>query len=140
MGLRTWREGNGVRGEVTFDRRQEGAPGVAHGGALATVIDDALGSLLMVIQKPAVTARLEVDFRRPAPLGRTLIVEAWQDRAEGRKLHLAARVSDQGQTIAEGSGLFLEVPIEHFSEQARQVWKAHHGSWPRPVRQDTPRS
>lgn len=38
MGLRMQVAGERVRGRVRFDRRQEGAPGFAHGGAVATVL------------------------------------------------------------------------------------------------------
>lgn len=130
LGLSCWRDGDRVRGEATLDRRQEGAPGYAHGGAITTLIDDTLGCLLMVIRRAAVTARLEVDFRSPAPLNRLLEVEAWQEEVQGRKLRLAARVSLGGETIAEGRALFLEVPIEHFSSEARSIWAEYHQEWP----------
>lgn len=84
----------------------------------------------MILERPAVTARLEVDFRAPALLGKLLEIEAWLERAEGRKLYLAARVSHRGQAIAEGQGLFVEVPIEHFSSEARSVWEMHDRGWP----------
>lgn len=114
MGLRLRIEGERVVGRVEFDRRQEGAPGFAHGGAVATVLDDALGSVLIVVGRPAVTAKLDIDFRAPAFLGRELEVEAWCDRIEGRKLHLAGRVSEAGTVLAEARALFIEVAIDHF--------------------------
>lgn len=114
MGLELRVENDHVRGRVTFDRRQEGAPGIAHGGAVATVIDDALGTLLVVLRRPAVTANLNLDFRAPALLGRVLDVEAWTERTDGRKLHLAGRLLDGEQVIAEAQALFLEVDLEHF--------------------------
>lgn len=114
MGLRLRLDGDRVIGSVCFDRRQEGAPGFAHGGAVSTVLDDALGTVLLVIRRPAVTAKLSVDFRAPAFLGRKLEVEAWCERIDGRKLHLAGRLLDSGQLIAEATGLFIEVDVDHF--------------------------
>jgi acyl-coenzyme A thioesterase PaaI-like protein len=105
---------NRVVGEVTFDRRHEGAPGFAHGGAVAVILDDALGTLLMIFRRPAVTARLEVDYRSPVFLHRRLDVEAWVERVEGRKLHLRGKVLDEGRVLAEGFAIFVEVPPEHF--------------------------
>lgn len=122
-------DGDRVFGEVCFDRRQEGAPGLAHGGAISTVLDDALGTLLLVLRRPAVTARLAVNFRSPALLNRELRVEAWVDRIDGRKLHLAGRVLDGETVIAEADGLFLQVEIDHFQAggenipaEWQQVW------------------
>ena len=115
VGMRMARDGDRVRGSVTLDRRHEGAPGYVHGGAVSTILDDALGMLLFVLRRPAVTARLEVDFRRPAYLGRPFDVEAWVDRLEGRKLWMVAELREDGDLIAEGRGLFLEVDPEHFA-------------------------
>ncbi|MEA2375672.1 MAG: hypothetical protein QOD53_2135 [Thermoleophilaceae bacterium] len=121
LGMRMRRDGERVRGEVTLDRRHEGAPGYAHGGAVSTVLDDALGMLLFILRRPAVTARLEVDFRRPAYLERPFEVEAWVDSIDGRKLHLAARMREGEELIAEGRALFLEVDVEHFARGARMA-------------------
>jgi acyl-coenzyme A thioesterase PaaI-like protein len=121
MGLRMWADGERIRGEVTLDRRHEGAPGFAHGGAIATVLDDALGSLLMLLRKAAVTAKLEVNYRRPAFVGRRFEVESWVGRIEGRKLHLAGRITEDGETIADAHALFLTVEVEHFAEGAAEL-------------------
>lgn len=116
MGLRLWLDGERVRGEVTLDRRHEGAPGFAHGGAVATVLDDALGTLLVVLRRPAVTAKLDVDYRRPAFLGRRFTVETWVERSDGRKLWLAGEMREGEELVAEAHALFLAVSIEHFAE------------------------
>ena len=43
LGLSFVLEGERVRSEFVLDRRHEGAPGFAHGGAVATALDDTLG-------------------------------------------------------------------------------------------------
>jgi acyl-coenzyme A thioesterase PaaI-like protein len=115
IGLRFAAHGERVRATCTFDERHQGAPGFVHGGSLATAIDDTVGTLLVLLRRPAVTARLEVDYRSPAFLGREMALEAWAERIEGRKLHLAATVHDGGTLVAEGRALFLEVSLEHFA-------------------------
>ena len=114
MGLRLRVDGERVGGRVTFDRRQEGAPGYAHGGAIATVLDDALGSVLMVLGRAAVTAKLEVDFRAPALIGQELQLQAWCEREEARKLYLKGQLQAEGVLIAEATALFVAVGLEHF--------------------------
>lgn len=126
LGLRARLEGDRVLGEVTIDRRHEGAPGFVHGGAIATVLDDALGSLLLVLRKPAVTAKLEVNYRRPAFIDRDYGVEAWVDRVEGRKIHLAAELRHDGAVVADSVALFLQVKVKHFLQGAEEIpdaWK-----------------
>jgi acyl-coenzyme A thioesterase PaaI-like protein len=121
IGLRSVAHGERIRATCTFDERHQGAPGFVHGGILATAIDDTVGTLLVLLRRPAVTARLEVDYRSPAFLGREMALEAWVDRIEGRKLHLAATVHDGDTLVAEGRALFVEVPLEHFARGGRPL-------------------
>jgi acyl-coenzyme A thioesterase PaaI-like protein len=128
LGLRFQITGERVRSELRFDRRQEGAPGFAHGGAVATALDDTIGTLLMVLRRPAVTARLEVDYRQPLFIDRDYVVEAWIERVDGRKLHLAGRITDaDGVTAAEAEALFLEVDLAHFRQSGHEP--PEHWSW-----------
>lgn len=103
-----------VHGTVTFDGRHVGAPGFVHGGALAAVMDDMLGNVLMVLDRPAVTASMTIDYRGPALLGRVLRIEAWCEKIDGRKLHMRGEIHDGATLIAEGRGLFLQVDISHW--------------------------
>jgi acyl-coenzyme A thioesterase PaaI-like protein len=116
IGLRFLADGDRIHATCTFDGRHQGAPGFVHGGSLATAIDDTVGTLLVLLRRPAVTAHLEIDYRAPAFLGREMALEAWADRIEGRKLHLAATIHDGDTLVAEGRALFLEVPLEHFAK------------------------
>lgn len=113
--LKMWRDGERVRGEVVFGTSHEGAPGLAHGGAVAAAFDDALGFVLYIVEAPAVTARLEVDYRKPVMLNRSYELDGWVERRDGRKLFLRIEARDEGgELVAEGKGLFLQVPMEHF--------------------------
>lgn len=113
MGLRMHIDSERILGAVHFDRRQEGAPGFAHGGAVATVLEDALGTVLLMVGRPAVIDNLSIGYRAPALLDRDLTIEAWRDRIDGRELVLAARLLDGGLVIAEARGLFIEVDLDN---------------------------
>jgi acyl-coenzyme A thioesterase PaaI-like protein len=121
MGLRLHVDGGCVRGNVTFDDRHEGAPGIVHGGAIATVLDDTLGLLLVVLGTPAVTANLSVDYRAPALLQTEMIVERWLEQRVDRKLHLRADLSIDGQPVAQARALFLAVEVAHFEKGGRTL-------------------
>jgi acyl-coenzyme A thioesterase PaaI-like protein len=128
--MRMRKDGDHVRTALVFDRRHEGAPGFAHGGAVATAIDDLFGGLLLVIEKPAVTASLTVDYRSPALLGRTLELDGWCESVDGRKLDLRGTIHDGSTLVAEGRALFLAVDVEHFASAGRPLpdgWKAWGG-------------
>ncbi len=116
LGLAFEIDGDRVRTELVLDRRHEGAPGFAHGGAVATAFDDTLGTLLIVLKRPGVTAKLEVNYRRPLFLGRRYELEAWVESVDGRKMWLAAEAREDGELVADARALFLEVDIAHFAQ------------------------
>jgi len=127
LGLRLAIHGERVRGQVKLDRRHQGAPGFAHGGAVATALDDTLGTLLMVLGRPGVTAKLEVNYRRPAFLERAFEIEAWVEGVAGRKLHLAAELREEGEVVADARALFIAVDPEHFLQggEVPDEWRKH---------------
>lgn len=117
LGLAFATDGERVHATLRLDERHEGAPGIAHGGMVATALDDTFGALLYVLRKPAVTAHLGVDFRRPVLLHTDYAVTVWSDRIEGRKLYMRGEMRDpDGDLVAESDALFLEVPGEHFAQ------------------------
>jgi len=104
----------------TFDARHVGAPGIAHGGAVATVFDDLYGFLLYSIGELAVTRKLEVEY-----LGRVLLDVEYTLRATiaeraGRKIHMAATLEGTtGLLVARSNALFVTVDIDHFKNHGR---------------------
>lgn len=99
----------------------QGAPGLAHGGLLGTAFDEALGALNWLLLVPAVTGRLEVDFRRPVPVGSVLHINARLIGQDGRKVYTRAvgRLGEDGPVAVTASALFLQVPLQHFVDNGR---------------------
>ena len=115
--LQVRRDGDDVVAEHTFEGRHGGAPGIAHGGAVATVVDDVLGFLLYVARAPGVTRRLEVDYLKPVLLGVPYVVRAQLDSRDGRKLWVSCTGTDPSGTVAfRGTGLFIVVALSHFAQ------------------------
>lgn len=123
--LEAWREGDEIHGEVTFGAHHVGAPAFAHGGAVAAAIDDCLGFLLFVVGEPAVTAKLEVDYRRPVTIETPYVLRARTTSRDGRKIWTAVemREAETGNLAAEGTGLFLTVDFEHFAKELPTDWR-----------------
>lgn len=110
------RQGDAVVGEHVFDQRHVGAPGIVHGGAVATVVDDLFGFVLYAVREPAVTRHLEVDYHAPVWLGRTYRLAATLDRRDGRKLFMQATATDAaGGRAFSARAVFIVVPLEHFA-------------------------
>ena len=117
--LQVRRDGDEVVAEHVFEQRHGGAPGIAHGGAVATVVDDVLGFLLYVAQQPGVTRKLEVEYLKPVLLGVRYVVRGKVDRVDGRKLWFSCACTDpDGVLTFRATGLFLVVPLEHFAQGA----------------------
>ena len=111
------REGDEVVTEHVFEVRHSGAPGIAHGGAVATVVDDVLGYLLYVTRVPGVTRRLEVDYLRPVLIGTTYTVRGRVDRRDGRKIFCSCvATGPDGVPVFRATGLFIVVPLSHFAQ------------------------
>lgn len=120
--LRAIRQGDGVQAQHTFDNRHVGAPGIVHGGAVATVIDDLYGFLLYLEGGPAVTRQLVVDYRAPVLIGTTYRLDAHVTRRDGRKLFVAASVTDlQGRPVVSSTAVFVKVGVEHFAQGGNAV-------------------
>jgi acyl-coenzyme A thioesterase PaaI-like protein len=76
LGLRLHADGDVVTGELCFDALAQGPPGFAHGGALAAVLDEAMTIACWTRGRRVLVARLEVEYKKPVPLGVAVRVEA----------------------------------------------------------------
>jgi acyl-coenzyme A thioesterase PaaI-like protein len=114
--LQVRREGDEVVAQHTFAERHGGAPGIAHGGAVATVVDDVLGFLLYVARIAGVTRHLEVDYLKPVLVGVPYVVRAKVDSHDGRKLWVScACTAPDGTVTFTAKALFLQVSLTHFA-------------------------
>lgn len=115
LGLVFERENGVVATTFTGDARYQGFPGVIHGGIIATLLDEALERLGVLEGRWLMTGRLEVRFRRAAPIGTPLRVEARVVSSRGRALVASGMVSLAEQpeaVIADATGTFLPLPPE----------------------------
>ncbi len=106
---------HGVTGRVTVGRVFQGGPGLVHGGILALLIDHAMGCVAAGPLRPAMTVQLSLRYRRPTPVGVPLTVTAQLDRVEGRKLHLSATISVDGQVTVDADAIFLTLTTENLA-------------------------
>lgn len=114
--LVVYRCGDEVYADVTFDERHIGAPGLAHGGAVAAACDDVLGFTLWIAGTPAVTRTLTVEYLRPVPLHQTHRITAHIVSREGRALHVTATGTGEGGIARfTASAVFIVVSPEHFA-------------------------
>jgi acyl-coenzyme A thioesterase PaaI-like protein len=115
-------EGVSVTAEFEVAPAHQGAPGLIHGGLLATAFDEVMGAVSWMLHVPAVTGRLETDFVKPVPVGRTVHFSAWCVGRAGRKLYHRAEArldGPGGLLVAKAAALFVTVKLEHFTSNGR---------------------
>ncbi len=90
--------------------RFTGPPGHAHGGIIAAILDEAMSKLNKVRQVLALTAKMDVRYLRPVPLGKPLMAESHEIRVRGRKHTYAAEIrTPEGRVLASSRGIFIAV-------------------------------
>jgi acyl-coenzyme A thioesterase PaaI-like protein len=111
-------EGVAVTARVDITGAHQGAPGLAHGGIVATALDETQGFVLWLLASAGVTAKLEIQYRQPVPIGHTVVTRGWCTGIAGRKVFTAADMhldDADGPLLAQSSGLFIVVGEEHFA-------------------------
>ncbi len=103
-------EGDRAIADFSIPDYLQGFPGQAHGGAVSTMLDEAMGWACYGQGILAMTARFTVRFRDSVPLGEMLAVSGWITRDRGRFVQLKSecRTAD-GVLLAEAEGTFARI-------------------------------
>ncbi|HMD31546.1 MAG TPA: PaaI family thioesterase [Candidatus Acidoferrales bacterium] len=102
-----------VSGDFVLDARYQGAPGIAHGGIVATVLDEALSKVSRFYGVSAVTASLNVEYLKPVRIGQPIHVEAWLERSQGRQFYYVGEIRGaDGKVLARANGRFVAVDVQ----------------------------
>ena len=96
-----------VRGDCTFRDHFNGPPGGVHGGVIAAVMDDILGTVCIVNGVGGFTGTLTVRYRKPTLLQERIELRAWVSGTDGRKTFASATFHHKGELIAEADGVFI---------------------------------
>ena len=98
--------------ELTLDERFQGWESVAHGGIVATILDEVMAWSVIGRGTWGVTARLNLAFRKPIQTGQPLRAEGWVVEDRRRSIRTEGRVIDPrtGTVLATGEGTFMAAP------------------------------
>jgi len=103
---------------VRLARRFAGPPGHAHGGIIATLLDEAMSKANRARDILAMTRHLEVNYLRPVPLATQLTLTARHVETHGRRHRCEAQIADAaGQVFATGKAVFVAVEPDHFARK-----------------------
>lgn len=111
-----WRlDGERLEATFAFPERYQGAPGIVHGGLVATILDEACGQVVHPALSPTVTSRLEIRYLAPAPVEQDLRIAAELTGVEARRATAEATVQDAtGLLLAHARAECTLVRPEHF--------------------------
>jgi acyl-coenzyme A thioesterase PaaI-like protein len=121
LGGYLWREGDVSVMQVTLGKAFEGAPGRAHGGIVAALLDETMGLVMAINDVLAYTVQLDISYLAPTPVNEPIIARAWLKERDGRKLLIAATVQAGETELASATGLFIAVDPQKFLEHLAVV-------------------
>ncbi len=95
--------------ELTLEPRFQGWDGIAHGGILCTILDEVMAWSLAGADNWGVTARMNVEFRKPVPLDTPLRAAGWITDQRRRVIATAGRIVDvaTGTELARSTGTYV---------------------------------
>jgi len=112
--------------KYTPGEEHQGYPGFVHGGIITALMDETIGRVVTSLDIWAVTAKLELKFRQPVPLGEqcTIIGEMIRLRSRSFEARGELRLAD-GTLAVEGYGLYVRLPDEEIERQraALDFWE-----------------
>jgi uncharacterized protein (TIGR00369 family) len=102
----------------TAEQRHQGYDGTLHGGIVTALLDETMGWAIFHQGVWGVTAKINVTFKRPVPVGEELVITGTVLRDRGRGIETSgtvARASD-GEILADATALFLRMPDDRRTE------------------------
>ena len=105
-----------VHAKVHFGPRSMGPPGHAHGGAMAAVLDEAMGIACFFKMLPVVTMSLHLQFLRMLPLGTEAHIETAVRDEDGKDVSVMGRLYDpvSGADFTVANGIYRKLDLSKF--------------------------
>ena len=113
--------------DLAIPGRFQGWDEIAHGGIVATILDEVMAWSLVDQDNWGLTARMTVDFKRPVPLGRPIHAEGWVTDVRRRLITTAGQIVDQatGELLATADATYVAAP-----EDRKRELKQRYGYHP----------
>jgi acyl-coenzyme A thioesterase PaaI-like protein len=134
IGLKIIFEGDGARVWANFTANEEhqGYPGVLHGGITFALLDEVIGRAAMELDESSpwmMTARAEMRYRKPVPIGEELTLVGQITRVRSRAVEGMGeiRLSD-GSVAVEATAMYVRVPMS-LAEQMKDRMAKEMQDW-----------
>jgi uncharacterized protein (TIGR00369 family) len=113
-------DGEVLAATYVVPERFQGPPGMAHGGVVAALLDEACDQVARPALSPAVTSRLEVRYLAPVPVEEPLRISAELVELDERRGVAEGTIQDgSGLVVAHARAECVRVRPEHFLQTPR---------------------
>ena len=104
--------------DLSIPGRFQGWDRITHGGIVSTILDEVMAWSLVDADYWGVTARLNVEFKRPVPLDRPIHAEGWIIESRRRVSTTGGRIVDgvSGEVLASADALYVAAPEDRKRE------------------------
>jgi uncharacterized protein (TIGR00369 family) len=97
-------------GRFVLGPRYAGGAGFVHGGVIAVLLDEVMGKISKLSDERAVTAELNIEYRKPVTTEAEIVVSGWQEGEKGRNRFRVGEIHDsKGSLLVRGRGRFVVV-------------------------------
>jgi acyl-coenzyme A thioesterase PaaI-like protein len=99
---------------TTLSSTFEGWEGIAHGGVIASILDEVMAWSLASLDSLGVTATITVDYKKPVPVGQPLRADGWITATKRRVFETAGSITDpaDGTVLATATAVFVAADRE----------------------------
>lgn len=96
----------------------QGYDGIMHGGLVSTLLDEVMARYIYAKGYNAVTARLDVRFKKPTPIGQELTVTAKITGKRGTMYEVVGEITlPDGTITAQGKATVAVLEDQHDAER-----------------------
>lgn len=130
LGMTFYEQGPGqVTATYDVPEHFQGYPGVVHGGILASMLDEVASRAAMTgtPTRFRFTAKLDIRYRKPAPVGETLYMRGWviEDRGARAKARAEIRLEDD-TLLTEAEALLADYTGQVDEEELSELgWRVY---------------
>ena len=94
-----------------------GPPGFCHGGFLASIMDESMGSCAFWNGHIVMAIHLQIKYRSSSPLNRVYFALSRLTRIETKRIYTESKIVDIDNNIfASSSGVYIKVPWEKMKD------------------------
>jgi uncharacterized protein (TIGR00369 family) len=110
IGIRWYASDDGtIVGTVALTDSQQGPPKLAHGGASAALLDEAMGAAVWLAGHQVAAVNLNVDYHKPLPLGAEITIRARIAEQAEKAIHTSGEITiADGTVVVSAKGVYVE--------------------------------